>query len=145
MSALFDSGRQLFLEGGIAWLTDTIRIMLVDEATDTPVPATDDFFNDIAAGARKGGAASGTARADFPALGGKTSTAGVADANDVTFTAVAAGAACASLVIFVDDGAADASSPLIAYINSGTGLPVTPNGGDITCAFSAGVNKIFRL
>ncbi|APU88899.1 conserved hypothetical protein [Virus Rctr197k] len=143
MSALFDSGRQAFLEGSIAWLTDTIRIMLIDQATYNPDPAVDDFFGDITAGARIGNA-SGNNRGDMPALGGKSSTNGVADASDVTFTTVVAGPALASLVIFRDSGA-DGTSQLIAKIDSGTGLPVTPNGGDITVAFDNGANRIFRL
>lgn len=36
-------------------------------------------------------------------------------------------------------------SPLIAYIDTATGLPVTPNGGDITIAWDSGANKIFKL
>ena len=143
MSALFDSGRQAFLEGGIAYLADTIKIMLIDAAIYDPDPAVDVFFDDITSTARIGNS-SGNARADMPTLGGKTSTDGVADASDVTFTTVAAGAALASLVIFRDSGA-DATSELIAKIDSGTGLPVTPNGGDITVAFDNGANRIFKL
>lgn len=143
MSALFDGGRQSFLEGGIAYLTDTIKIMLIDQAIYNPNVATDNFFGDITSTARIGNS-SGHTRADMPTLAGKTSTAGVADANDVTFTTVSAGAALASLVIFKDSGA-DGTSRLIAKIDSGTGLPVTPNGGDITVAFDNGANKIFKL
>jgi hypothetical protein len=143
MSALFDLGRQKFLEGDIAYLSDTIKVMLVDEAIDPPVVATDEFFDDITTLARIGDS-SGHTRADMPTLAGKTSTNGVADANDVTFTTVAAGAALASLVVFKDTGV-DATSPLLAYINSGTGLPVTPNGGDINVAWDSGANKIFKL
>ena len=143
MSALFDSGRQAFLEGSIAYLTDTIKIMLIDQAIYNPDTAVDDFFGDITATACIGNS-SGHTRADMPTLGGKSSTNGVADATDVTFTTVAAGAALASLVIFQDTGA-DGTSQLIAKIDSGTGLPVTPNGGDITVAFDNGANKIFKL
>ncbi len=34
---------------------------------------------------------------------------------------------------------------LIAYIDTATGMPVTPNGGDITIAWDNGANKIFKL
>jgi hypothetical protein len=34
---------------------------------------------------------------------------------------------------------------LIAYIDSATGLPILPNGGDITVVFSSGASKIFAL
>lgn len=143
MSALFDGGRQRFLEGSIAYLTDTIKIMFIDQSIYNPNVSTDNFFSDITSTARIGNS-SGHTRADMPTLAGKTSTAGVADANDVTFTTVAAGSALASLVIFKDTGA-DGTSPLIAKIDSGTGLPVTPNGGDITVAFDNGANRIFKL
>jgi len=36
-------------------------------------------------------------------------------------------------------------SPLLAFLDSVTGLPVTPNGGDITVAWDNGANKIFKL
>src|SRR5438094_347328 len=82
--------------------------------------ATDQFLSAIASGDRV--ATSGN-------LASKTSTAGVFNAANVTFTAVS-GAACGALVLYKDTGAAG-TSPLIAYIDTATGLPVTPNGGDI--------------
>jgi hypothetical protein len=143
MSALFDAGRQALLEGDIAWLTDTIRAMLIDTAIHAPVVTSDANFSDIAALARIGNS-SGHTRADMPALASKTSTDGVADADNVTFLTVAAGAALGALVLFKDSGV-DATSTLIALLDIGTGIPVTPNGGNITVAFDSGANKIFRL
>lgn len=132
--ALFDKGREGFLDGSIDWDTDTIKAVLVDHGVDTPVPATDTFLSDITAGARI--ATSG-------ALASKTVTAGVADAADITFTAVS-GASVESIVLYKDTGVAG-TSRLIAYIDSATGLPVTPNGGDITVQWDNGSNKIFKL
>lgn len=77
-------------------------------------------------------------------LASKTTTAGVLDAGDVTFTAVAAGAACDMVLLYKDTGVAG-TSRLIAKIDSATGLPVTPNGGDILVAWDNGANKIFKL
>lgn len=220
MSGLFDSARQAFLEGGIAYLTDNIRIGLVDHAIYTPVLATDQYFDDLQmtgtgddftnisptitelldAGASFAsdmvgrwitisgattpanngtfliasvpdathiryensgpgvteafagnwvihamvGDSGGPTRADMALLGGKSSTAGVADANDATLATVTASSVLSSLVIFQDTGS-DATSLVIAQMDTGTGLPVTPNGGDITVAFDAGANKIFKL
>jgi len=90
------------------------------------------------------GGGGGTIAATSSALSSKTSTGGVADATDITFTAVAAGPSCAHLVIYKDTGSA-ATSPLIAVIDSATNLPVTPNGGDINVAWDSGSNKIFRI
>lgn len=133
-NVLYDKGRQKFLEGSIAWLTDNIKIVLVDTALYTPNFVTDEFLSDIAVGARV--ATSGN-------LSTKTSTAGVADADDVTFSAVT-GAQSEAVVIYKDTGVA-ATSPLIGYVDSATGLPVTPSGGDILIQWSNGSSKIFKL
>jgi hypothetical protein len=75
-------------------------------------------------------------------LGSKTFTNGLFDAADSTFTAVS-GATAEALVIYVDTGSS-ATSRLVAYIDTGvTGLPVTPNGGDIIVQWNA--SGIFQL
>ena len=40
---------------------------------------------------------------------------------------------------------AAAAQRVIAFIDTATGLPVTPNGGDITITWDNGANKIFKL
>jgi hypothetical protein len=77
------------------------------------------------------------------ALASKTFNAGVFDAADLTFTAVS-GASAEALLIFNDTGTPSTSN-LIAYIDSATGLPVTPNSGDINIVWSNGIGKIFQL
>jgi len=134
-NALFDSGREAFLDGNISWSTDSIKILLIDEGTDVPVPSTDDFLDDILAGARV--ATSG-------ALTSKTVTAGVADCADETISAVS-GATVESLVVFEDDAGAESADRLICYIDTGTGLPFTPNGGDVTIQIDSGASKLFKL
>jgi hypothetical protein len=107
---------------------DTIKAALIDHGTDTPNVTTDDFYDDINAGVI---GTPGT-------LGSKTIgsvAAGVFDAADVTFTAVS-GNSVESVNIYKDSGSA-ATSNLIAYFDTGTGLPVTPNGGDITVTWNA--------
>jgi hypothetical protein len=48
-----------------------------------------------------------------------------------------------ALLIYIDTGSA-ATSRLVAYIDTGvTGLPVTPNGGDIVITWNA--SGIFQL
>jgi hypothetical protein len=76
-------------------------------------------------------------------LANKTITNGVFDADDATFSSVT-GANCEALIIFSDTGI-QGTSRLVAYIDSATGLPILPNGGDITVAFSSGSSKIFAL
>lgn len=137
-NGLFDKGRESFLgqNPGIDWDTDAIKVALVRGYT--PNTATHQFLADVTGG---GG---GTIVATSGNLASKTVAAGVADAADITFTAVTTGAACAHLVIYKDTGSA-ATSPLIALIDTATGLPVTPNGGDITVTWDNGANKIFKL
>lgn len=132
-NALYDAGRDAFLNGNIDWVNDTIKVVLVDAADYTVNLTTDDNLDDIAAGGR---VATGT-------LTSKTTSAGVADAADLTFSTVS-GDQSEALVIYKDTGV-ESTSTLIAYIDSATGLPVTPNGGDITIQWDAGANKIFKL
>ena len=117
---------------------DTIKAMFVDHADDTPVAATDDFINDILSAARV------PAIASCPTLGTKTIgtvAAGVFDAADTTFTALS-GDASESLILFKDTGV-EAASDLVAFWDTATGLPLTPNGGDVTVAWHA--SGIFQV
>lgn len=133
-NALYDKGREKFLTGAISWSSDNIKVVLVDSADYTVNISNHEFLSDVTSGGRV--ATSGN-------LASKTTTAGVADAADVTFSAVT-GDQSEALVIYKDTGSA-ATSPLIAYIDTATGLPVTPNGGDITIVWDSGSNKIFKL
>jgi hypothetical protein len=72
-----------------------------------------------------------------------TSTLGVADGADITWTAVS-GAQCEIVLVYKDTGTAT-TSPLIAYIDQATNLPVTPNGGNITVTWDNTANRIFVL
>lgn len=73
----------------------------------------------------------------------KTTTGGVFDGDDVTFTAVT-GASVEALVIYVKNAGANTTWQLVAYIDTGqTGLPVTPNGGNIQITWNA--SGIFAL
>lgn len=132
-NVLFDTGRNGFLTGLIDWDTDVIKAVLVDHSVVTPLPGTHVFLSDISAGVVSTSAA----------LGSTTGTAGVADSADIAFVAVS-GASCESVVLFKDTGVA-ATSRLIAFMDSGSGLPVTPNGGNINVIWDNGANKIFKL
>ena len=133
-NALYGKGRQKFLEGSIAWLTDDIKLYFVDLADYTLLIDTDEFADDIPAIAKV--ATSGN-------FTGKDSTLGVADASDVTCTSVS-GDEFEYIVIWKDTGT-QSTSPLIACIDTATGLPCTPNGGDIIVQWDSGASKIFKL
>jgi len=69
-------------------------------------------------------------------LATKTFTNGTFDADNPTWTSVS-GNTVEALVIYIDTGTAG-TSRLVAYLDTGyTGLPVTPNGGNITVTFDA--------
>ena len=133
-NALYDFGREGFLDGSIDWDTNDTRVILIDEADDTIDLAADDNLDDRAAGSRV---------ATSSAMGSKTVTAGVADAADVTLSSVT-GDVSESIDIYKHTGT-ESTSRLICNIDTATGLPVTPNGGDITIAWDSGANKIFKL
>ena len=134
-NALYDHGRNEFLVGDLDWLVHDIRMVLMDAADHTTNQATDDNLDDIHSDARVAIMAS--------TMGSKTAVAGVADAADVTFTSVT-GDVSEELVIYYHTGT-ESSSTLIVNIDTATGLPVTPNGGDITVQWDSGSNKIFKL
>lgn len=116
--------------------TDTIKVALVTAAYT--FNGADQFLSSGAG--TVGGSRVGTDQT----LGTKTVAAGVFDAADVTFTAVT-GAQVTAYVVYKDTGVA-ATSPLIAYFDAAaSGLPVTPNGGNISIAFDAGTNRIFKI
>jgi len=133
-NALYGKGRQKFLEGSIAWLTDDIKLYFVDSADYTLSIDVDEFADDIPAGGKVG--TSGN-------FASKTSTLGVADAADVTVASVS-GDPFEYIVIWKDTGT-QSTSPLIACIDTATGLPCTPNGGDIIVQWDSGANRIFKL
>ncbi len=133
-NALYEKGREGFLAGEINWDTDVIKVVLVDAADYTANLTAHQFLSDIPPAARV---------ATSNALTGKTVANGVADAADLTFPTVN-GDHVEALVIYKDTGT-EGTSRLIAYIDTATGLPVTPNGGDINVAWDNGANKIFKL
>lgn len=78
-------------------------------------------------------------------IGNKTATSGIADGDDTVFSGVS-GPTVGAVLIFASTATANASDwPLIAYIDTATGMPVGPNGGDITVQWDSAANKIFKL
>ena len=133
-NTLYDKARQRFLEAQINWMTDTIKVLLVDTGAYTPQVGIHEYLSDIPSSARIAGPVTLTAKA---------TTGGAADAADVTFPSVS-GASIEAIIIYRDTGT-EATSPLIAIIDTATGLPITPNGGDIIVVWDNGANKIFRV
>lgn len=136
-NTLYDYCRQRFLEAQINWMTDTVKVILVSTSAYTPQTAVHQYLADIPVSARIAGPVTLTAKA---------TTGGAADAADCTFTSVS-GATINAIVIYKDTGT-EATSPLIAYIDTATGLPISPNGGDIIVTWdeiTGGVNNLISL
>lgn len=140
-NSLFDPGREGILDDTISWTVASIKTALVRGYTFS---AAHKFVSDVTG-------AGGTLVATSAALTSVTATGGVGNAAGVTFTSVATGAAIGAVIIFQSSavgGGADVAATaqrLIGFIDTATGLPVTPNGTNITIAWDTGANKIFRL
>jgi len=132
-NSLYTKAKQHLIDGTIDLDTNDIRAILVDGADYTPVLATHETLADIPAAARV--AVSG-------ALQTKTVTDGVFDAADITIAAVT-GDQFEYIALYQHTGAE--SALLLLLIDTATGLPCTPNGGDITIQWDSGANKIFKL
>ena len=129
---LYGLGRELFLEGGIDALTATMALSLFTTAY-TPNLTTDQYYS------TPYGAVTPTAGP--VTLTSPTGSLGTFSAANTTFTSVS-GSASAYLVLFKNTGT-NSTSPLIGLIDTATGLPVTPNGGNITVAWASG--QVFTL
>lgn len=105
--------------------SDTIKVALIDTGTYT-YSASHEFHSSLS------GIVGTPQTLGSPALLSNITF----DAADVTFTAVS-GATVEALVIYKDTGTSG-TSPLICYLDTSvTGLPVTPNGGNITITWDA--------
>lgn len=119
--------------------SDTIKMFLGDSgaAAGAPDATNDDFYDDTSSGLI--GAAYTLANKTIG-----TVAAGVFD-NTVdpapAFTAVS-GATVEYLCFFKDTGTPSTSN-LICYFDTATGLPLTPNGGDVNVTFNA--SGIFKV
>lgn len=131
-NVLYDSGREGILDTTID-MTGDVRCVLVKSSYT--FSAAHNFMDDI--GTDDNGRSA--------ALSGKTYTAGVFDASDISLTATSA-VACEAIVLFQHTGN-DATARLIAYIDTPTsGLPFTPSASQtVNIVFDSGANRIFKL
>jgi len=129
---VYTKAKEKFMNGDLDLDTDTIKAGIVD-ATDYTSNTTHEFLSSVTAAAIE---ASGV-------LANVTITNGEFDADDVTLTTVS-GDECEAVIIWKDTGNST-TSPLICYIDSATGLPITPNGGDITLDWDDSSNYIFKF
>ncbi len=126
-------GVEAFLTAGINATSDTLKADLVSSASYTPNTATDQYHSTVTS--------SGGIIAAGITLTSVTGSAGTLSAGNVVWTSVS-GSAAAYIVLWKSTGT-DGTSPLIALYDTATGLPVTPNGGNITAAWAGG--QVFTL
>lgn len=127
-NAIYPKWKEAVIQGSAnSSLAGNVKAILVDTA-DYTYSAAHDFLDDVPVGAIVATSAN---------LGTKTYTNGTFDTADFTFTAVT-GDVSEALIIYIDTGSA-ATSRLVCYRDTSvTGLPVTPNGGDITVSVPSG-------
>lgn len=112
--------------------TTGVYVALVDTGTYT-YSAAHEFFSSL----------SGIVGTDQEIGATKTYTNGVFDGADITHPSVT-GASSEALVLYVKNAGANTTWRLVAFIDTGvTGLPVTPNGGNIATTWNA--SGIFAL
>lgn len=121
-NALYDTFKEGLLNKEFDLDTDIIKATLIDSA-DYTFSAAHDFYGgatpDVAAGAKVSESAQ---------LGSPTITNGTFDTADFTWSSVTGDVSEA--IILWDDSITD--DRLVAFYDTGmTGMPVTPNGGDI--------------
>lgn len=125
-NVIFPKYKEAVLQGNGNLSSGNVKAVLIDLA-DYTYASTHEFLSDVPVAARV--ATSGN-------LTSKTFTNGTFDSADVSFTAVT-GDVSEALIVFIDTGTAS-TSRLVAFYDAGvTGLPVTPNGGDIDVTVNA--------
>ena len=125
---LYNAIRQAFLDAsGPDLSSDDQRAILYDAADDTPL-TSDDFLDDVVAGSRVATSAA--------TLGGFSVTNGTYDAADETWSSVT-GDQSEGIILYQHTGTESTSALILHLDTSITGIPVTPNGGDITVTWNA--------
>lgn len=131
VNALYDHARESILQADIDWEVDNFKVCGVD-ATYTPNIATHQYLSDIT------GVVCTSSN-----LSSKSWTAGVADAADVTFPTVT-GSTIVRWIIYKDTGTSG-TSRLVAMFDTASGLPVIPDGTNITVTWDNGASRVFRI
>jgi hypothetical protein len=134
-NALYDTGRNAFLNAGVNWGSDTISMVLATSGYTVNL-ATDQFLT--ALGANTVGSP--------VTLTGISSAAGVATCGTVTFVAVPSGSTVIAFVFYKNTGVAG-TSQLIGYIDtiSSGSVNIATSGVNIVFTPDSGANSLFKL
>ena len=124
-NVVYPKFKERILSSGADLTNLAVRAVLIDTGVGSYNAAHEDYAD-----------LSGVVGTESGALANKTVTNGVFDSDNITFSAVT-GNTAEALALFVDSGVA-ANDWLICWIDSASsGLPVTPNGGDINVTVNA--------
>lgn len=114
--------------------TGTAKAYLIDTAAYT-YSSAHAFLSDIPGGARVGSPVT---------LVNVTTTGGVFDADDISFTGLSGAPSIEAVAICVDTGT-ESTSRFLCYIDTATGLPVSAGATQANVSWDSGANKIFKL
>lgn len=124
-NSLYPSYKALLLNAGLNLSSLTIKAALVDTGV-VAYSSAHDNYDDISAGVI------GTP----VTLASKTTTGGVFDAANSSFTGLSSAPTIEALVLYYDSGT-PATSTLIAWIDSATGLPVSAGATQVDVTWDA--------
>lgn len=150
-NTLYDRGRLLWAAGQIAWPCTTPSFPSAEQFNtflvnaDYTFDATHTSLSDISASENGPRWYGTTDAAGVPMQNLDIASNGAIYADAVRFITVAAGLDPVKAIVIARIGASDVDSPLLYYADVATGLPITPNGGDIIVTWSTGTNRILRL
>lgn len=132
MNVIYPKYKEALLTGvnNAPLITNTVKVLMIDTGAYTYDP-NHEFKSDV----------TGIISESVNSIGSKTVVNGLFVGEQVLFSNVV-GTTAEALIVFIDDGGDPAISRLVAYIDESTGLPLTPNGSDITAYWE---NGIFQL
>lgn len=133
-NAIYPEGREAFGNAQIAWLTDDIRLVIMDSTY--VYGAAHQFHSDLTG-----------ILATSANFAGKTNVGGVMDADNVTLSAVPIGDTIETIAIYKWTGVSG-TSPLICFFDRNAAsvlISVDTDNGDVLVRWSNGATKIFRL
>ncbi len=134
-SKVYPKFKEAILQAEVNLSSVSVVALLVDLADYTYSDAHS-RLSDVPAGARVDVSA---------ALTGKTFANGVFDADDTMFVA-ATGDQSEAVILINDTPAAEGDKHLIAFIDQfASGVPVTPDGGNLPVVWDDGANKVFSI
>lgn len=133
--AAYNRGKFLFASAGINWATDTIEVLLLDDAGTYTFDPDHNFVADLTPGTNEfqGTGYTRMTLANAAVTENDTTDLANIDADDVVWAAIDGATAQAAVVYRLVTN--DADSQLLFYMD--TGFPFTANGGQLTWQFNA--------